>query len=122
MGRADLIVKVAQRRNMLICSERFINFEAHMLTLTETPLPPLRASLRQAAQILGISYGFIYRKVQAGELKAHRDGKKSFVTTDELRDYVARQEQAALIAANTPKPPDPPKRPVGRPRKAAVTA
>jgi len=89
--------------------------------LTDTPLPPLRASLRQAAEILGISYGFIYRKVLAGELQAHRDGKKSFVTCDELRRYVTHKEQTALQAASE-KPPAPPKRPVGRPRKAVIAA
>jgi excisionase family DNA binding protein len=52
-------------------------------------LEPLRLTIRQAAQMLGMSPAQLYRRLQAGELRAQKDGVSTFILPDELRRYVA---------------------------------
>jgi hypothetical protein len=52
-------------------------------------LEPLRLTVRQAAQKIGMSRAQLYRRLQAGELLAQKDGASVYILPDELRRYVA---------------------------------
>jgi excisionase family DNA binding protein len=59
-------------------------------------------TVKAVANRLGVSLSLIYKKVEEGELKAHRFGKKGCrgairISEDDLRDFLDR---------NRPPPPD----------------
>jgi excisionase family DNA binding protein len=91
--------------------------------LTDT-LPPLRANLGQAAALLGMSRSKLYLRIEAGEIQAQKDGRKTYIATTELLRYVAAlQAQSHPLPASAPPSiavPLPPRRP-GRPRPPAKT-
>ena len=52
-------------------------------------IPPLRLEIPEAAQALRISRALLYKRIRAGEIAAQKDGKRAFITAEELRRYVA---------------------------------
>jgi excisionase family DNA binding protein len=58
----------------------------------QSSLPPLRATITEAAAILRICRAKLYRRIKAGEIAIVKDGSSSFITSDELRRYNAALE------------------------------
>lgn len=56
---------------------------------------PLRVSIPDAAQILGVSRAHLYRHIKAGDIKTVKDGERTLFTMAELRAYVARNDHNA---------------------------
>ena len=52
-------------------------------------LPQLRFEIIEAARILRMSRAALYQRIRSGELKTHKDGRRSYVTATELQRYVA---------------------------------
>jgi excisionase family DNA binding protein len=51
-------------------------------------LPQIRFDIVEAARILRISRATLYERIKTGEIKTQKDGRRNFVTADELRRYV----------------------------------
>lgn len=49
---------------------------------------PTLATLKEAAALTGLSYGFLRQKALAGEIVAIRAGRKFLVNLDKLVDYL----------------------------------
>lgn len=49
---------------------------------------PRMATLREAADLTGLSYGFLRQKALGGEIVAIRAGRKFLVNVDRLIDYL----------------------------------
>lgn len=54
------------------------------------PISPLRLEIPEAAEALRISRATLYKRIQAGDIAAQKDGKRTFVTRAELERYVER--------------------------------
>lgn len=52
------------------------------------PLSPLRVSLAQAQEILGLSKTTFYKRVAEGKIRIHKDGARSFMRVTDLQTYV----------------------------------
>ena len=57
---------------------------------------PLRVTIPQAAQALAISPTQVYRRLQSGELKGHKDGVSTYIMIEELRRYAASRTELQL--------------------------
>ena len=71
-----------------------------------TDIPRL-ATLKEAAGLTGLSYGFLRQKALSGEIVAVRAGRKFLINIDRLVDYLNgenisayRKEEAATIPNN----------------------
>jgi len=51
-------------------------------------LPQLRFEISEAARILRLSRATLYERIRDGELKAQKDGRRSFITAVELQRYI----------------------------------
>lgn len=51
-------------------------------------IPPLRLEIVEAAQALRFSRAKLYERIKAGDIAAQKDGRRTFITVDELRRYV----------------------------------
>lgn len=52
-------------------------------------------SVREVAEILGVSVKLVRREIRLGHLAAFRPGLRAWrITADELSDYIERKEQA----------------------------
>lgn len=51
-------------------------------------LSPLRVSLAQAQEILGLSKTTFYKRVAEGKIRIHKDGARSFMRVADLQSYV----------------------------------
>lgn len=52
------------------------------------PLPQLRFQITEAAKILRISRATLYERIRAGRLSTQKDGRRTFVTSEEIRRYI----------------------------------
>jgi excisionase family DNA binding protein len=52
-------------------------------------LPQLRFEITEAARILRLSRATLYERIRDGELKAQKDGRRSFITAVELQRYIS---------------------------------
>lgn len=52
-------------------------------------LPQLRFEISEAARILRMSRASLYERIRGGEIKAQKDGRRSYITASELQRYVA---------------------------------
>ena len=59
-----------------------------MLTTTES-LPQLRFDISEVVHILRISRATLYQRIRVGAITAQKDGRRTFITADELRRYAA---------------------------------
>jgi excisionase family DNA binding protein len=71
--------------------------------MTSEPMPPLRHSVAEAAQMLRISPAHVYKKISEGVLRAQRDGSRSYISNEELRRYVAALEPTSPPVVPLPK-------------------
>ena len=51
-------------------------------------LPQLRFEITEAAHILRISRATLYERIRDGHITAQKDGRRTFITADELHRYV----------------------------------
>jgi len=56
---------------------------------------PLLISVPQAARLLGISRAAAYRFASAGELPTKRLGRRVYVVSAKLRDFIESEDEAA---------------------------
>jgi excisionase family DNA binding protein len=66
--------------------------------MTES-IQPLRATIPEAAAALRISRALLYQRIQAGEINCQHDGKRAFITFQELKRYVAARDSMAPAPA-----------------------
>ncbi len=52
-------------------------------------LPHLRFEINEAAHILRISRATLYERIRDGQIAVQKDGRRTFITADELQRYVA---------------------------------
>jgi len=53
-------------------------------------LPQLRSDIPEAARILRLSRATLYERIRMGQIKTQTDGRRSYITTEELQRYVAQ--------------------------------
>ena len=53
-------------------------------------LPQLRFDIPEAARILRLSRATLYERIRAGQIATQKDGRRSYVTAEELQRYVAQ--------------------------------
>ncbi len=56
---------------------------------------PLRLGIPEAAGALRISRAYLYEKIRRGEIRATKDGARTFIALTELQRYVAATEKSA---------------------------
>ena len=59
-------------------------------------LPQLRFEIAEVAHILRMSRATLYQRIRDGQLKIHKDGRRSYVAADELQRYVGACHVAPL--------------------------
>jgi len=52
------------------------------------PLPQLRFEISEVAKILRLSRATLYQRIRDGRIRIHKDGRRTFVTVEELQRYV----------------------------------
>lgn len=53
-------------------------------------LPQLRFDLPEEARILRLSRATLYHRIRTGQIATQKDGRRSYVTAEELQRYVAK--------------------------------
>lgn len=56
-------------------------------------LPQLRFEISEAAQILRLSRATLYERIRRGAIKTQKDGRRSFVSSEELHRYIVSKSQ-----------------------------
>jgi excisionase family DNA binding protein len=51
-------------------------------------LPQMRFDITEASRILRLSRATLYLRIRAGELRTQKDGRRSYVTAEELQRYI----------------------------------
>ena len=59
------------------------------MSTPELSLPHLRFEISEAANILRISRATLYERIRDGLIATQKDGRRTFITDDELRRYVS---------------------------------
>jgi len=65
-----------------------------MTTNTES-LPRLRFEITEAARILRMSRATLYQRVRTGQIKIHKDGRRTYISVVELHRYFGACNGAA---------------------------
>ena len=58
------------------------------MSLSAESLPQIRFDITEASRILRMSRATLYERVRLGEIKTQKDGRRSYITAEELRRYV----------------------------------
>ena len=53
-------------------------------------LPQLRFDISEATRILRLSRATLYERIRAGLITTQKDGRRSYITAEELQRYVAQ--------------------------------
>ena len=53
-------------------------------------LPQLRFDIPEATRILRLSRATLYERIRCGQIKTQKDGRRSYITAEELQHYVAQ--------------------------------
>ena len=53
-------------------------------------LPQLRFDIPEATRILRLSRATLYERIRAGQIKTQKDGRRSYITAEELQRYVTQ--------------------------------
>jgi len=53
-------------------------------------LPQLRFDIPEATRILRLSRATLYERIRAGLIKTQKDGRRSYITAEELHRYVSQ--------------------------------
>lgn len=59
------------------------------MSISVESLPHLRFEIVEAARILRMSRASLYERIRAGQLKAQKDGRRRYITVEELHRYIA---------------------------------
>ena len=59
------------------------------MSLPAESLPQMRFDITEAARILRMSRATLYERIRVGELKAQKDGRRSYITATELQRYIS---------------------------------
>lgn len=62
------------------------------MTNSSESLPQLRFDIPEVARILRISRATLYQRIRAGAIKIHKDGRRTFVTAEELLRYATPRD------------------------------
>lgn len=85
------VLRLSELARRLRCAVGMRN-EMVTTTVLERPaspsLNPLRVSLAQAQEILGLSKTTFYKRVAEGKIRIHKDGARSFMRVEDLQSYV----------------------------------
>ena len=58
------------------------------MSLSTESLPQSRFDMTEASRILRMSRASLYERVRLGQIKAQKDGRRSYITAAELQRYV----------------------------------
>ena len=61
-------------------------------------LPNLRFEIHEAARILRISRASLYHRIRDGLIATQKDGRRTFITADELHCYVTPEREQQPVA------------------------
>jgi excisionase family DNA binding protein len=61
-------------------------------------LPQLRFDIGEVARILRISRATLYQRIRIGAIAVQKDGKRTFVTAEELHRYVTPKREQQLTS------------------------
>lgn len=61
-----------------------------------------RYRLHEALELLGLARSTAYTLIAAGELKPHKDGRRTFISAAEIDRYVLARDRAAASIAQQP--------------------
>jgi excisionase family DNA binding protein len=53
-------------------------------------LPQLRFDINEATRILRLSRATLYERIRSGHIQTQKDGRRSYITAEELQRYVAQ--------------------------------
>jgi excisionase family DNA binding protein len=53
-------------------------------------LPQLRFDIPEATRILRLSRATLYERIRAGLIQTQKDGRRSYITAEELQRYVSQ--------------------------------
>ncbi len=53
-------------------------------------LPQLRFDIPEVTRILRLSRATLYERIRAGLIQTQKDGRRSYITAEELQRYVAQ--------------------------------
>jgi excisionase family DNA binding protein len=53
-------------------------------------LPQLRFDIPEATRILRLSRATLYERIRTGLIKTQKDGRRSYITAEELQRYVSQ--------------------------------
>jgi excisionase family DNA binding protein len=53
-------------------------------------LPQLRFDIPEVARILRLSRATLYERIRAGQILTQKDGRRTYVTAEELQRYVSQ--------------------------------
>ena len=53
-------------------------------------LPQLRFDILEAARIIRLSRATLYERIRTGQITTQKDGRRTYVTGEELQRYVAQ--------------------------------
>jgi hypothetical protein len=53
-------------------------------------LPQLRFDIPEATRILRLSRATLYERIRAGLIQTQKDGRRSYITVEELQRYVSQ--------------------------------
>lgn len=68
------------------------------------PLPQLRYDIREVTQILRISRATLYDRIREGRLSIQKDGRRTFITSNELMRYIDSSQTLSTSADMPPVP------------------
>jgi excisionase family DNA binding protein len=69
------------------------------MSLSSEQLPQIRFDITEAARILRVSRATLYERIRAGEIKAQKDGRRSYVTVRGGLDFSDRGINGFLTGA-----------------------
>ena len=53
-------------------------------------LPQLRFDINEATRILRLSRATLYERIRAGLIQTQKDGRRSYITAEDLQRYVSQ--------------------------------
>lgn len=66
------------------------------MTKSENSPGPINVSVAEAVRISGLSRSEVYRRLAAKDLEAVKCGKRTLITMDSLRNYLAKLPKATF--------------------------
>lgn len=66
------------------------------MSISAELLPQLRFEIAEVVRILRLSRATLYERIRCGEIKTQKDGRRSYITVEELRRYVATKSETPI--------------------------